>query len=113
MLPKKELQELAGALRTTPEYTDTMRLRHRILGGPMGRTMQVFEREHTRLLNLGLPEKEAAERLRKLYTGYSAFLEQPAVKEYVKVSEGYRKTITESFEYLNGLLDMGGPMGRY
>lgn len=106
MVPKKELQELAGALKATSEYTDTARMRQRILGSTMGPTMQGFEREHTRLLNLGLPEKEATERLKLLYAKYGPFLEQPAVKEYVRVSEGYRKTITESFEYLNSLLDM-------
>ena len=113
MLPKKELQELAGALKASPEYTDTMRLRRRILEGPMGRTMQGFEREHTRILNMGLPEKEAAERLKKLYTEYSTFLEHAVVKEYAKVSQSYQKTISESFEYLNSLLDMGGPVHRY
>ena len=112
MLPKKELQELAGALKASNEYTDTVRLRRRILESPMGRMMQGFEREHTRILNLGLPEKEAAERLKKLYTEYSTFLDQAVVKEYVKASQGYRKTISESFEYLNSLLDMGGPAGR-
>lgn len=113
MLPKKELQELAGALKASPEYTDTLRLRRRIVESPMGRTMQGFEREHTRLLNLGLPEKEAAERIKKLYADYSTFLEQPAVKEYVKASQSYRKAILESFEYLNSMLDMGGPTSRY
>ena len=112
MLPKKELQELAGAFRAMPEYTEAVRLRRRILEGPMGRAMQGFEREHTRLLNLGLPEKEAAERLRKLYTDYSAFLEQPAVREYIKASQGYRRTVAESIEYLNALLDMGGAAPR-
>jgi hypothetical protein len=79
----------------------------------MGRMMQGFEREHTRLLNLGLPEKETAERLKRLYTEYNTFLEQPTVKEYVKVSQNYRKTISESFDYLNSLLDMGGSANRY
>jgi hypothetical protein len=113
MVPKKELQELAGAIRTTNEYTDTVRLRRRIMESPIGRTMQGFEREHTRVLNLGLPEKEASQRLKKLYADYSAFLEQPAVKEYIKASQNYRKTITESFEYLNSLLDMGGSAGHF
>lgn len=108
MLPKKELQELAGALRAMPEYADVAKLRRRILEGSMGRAMQGFEREHTRILNLGLAEKEATEMLRKLYADYSAFLEQATVREYIKASQNYRKTITESIEYLNGLLDMGG-----
>lgn len=113
MLPKKELQALAGALKTSAEYTDTVRLRRRIMETPMGRVMQNFEHEHTRILNLGLPENEAAERLKKLYAGYSAFLEQPAVKEYIKATQGYQKTIAESFEYLNGLLDISSPQSRY
>jgi hypothetical protein len=112
MLPKKELQALAGALTALPEYADTMRLRQRILGSPIGRTMQNFERAHTRVLNLGLPEKETAERLKKLYADYNAFLEQPSVKEYMKAAQGYRKTISESFEYLNSLLDMNGSGNR-
>lgn len=113
MLPKKQLQELANALKASPEYTDTMRLRRRIMESAMGRTMQSFEHEHTRVLNLGLPEKDAAERLKKLYTDYGAFLDQPAVKEYVRASQGYQKTISESFEYLNSLLDMSSPASRY
>jgi|AGTN01.2.fsa_nt_gi hypothetical protein len=112
MLPKKELQALAGALKATSEYTDTTRLRRRIMESAMGRTMQSFEREHTRLLNLGLPEKESAERLKKLYAGYNSFLGQPAVREYIKAAQGYQKTVSESIEYLNGLLDMGGPANR-
>jgi hypothetical protein len=113
MLPKKELQALAGALKASPEYSDTTRQRRRIMESPLGRIMQNFEREHTRVLNLGLPENEAAQRLKKLYEGYGAFLEQPAVKEYIKATQGYQKTINESFEYLNGLLDMGTPSSRY
>ncbi len=113
MLPKKELQELANALKASSEYTDTIRLRRRIMESQMGRTMQTFEREHTRILNLGLPEKEAAERLKKLYADYGTFLEQPAVKEYIKTSQSYQKTISESFGYLNSLLDMSGSGTRY
>jgi hypothetical protein len=108
MVPKKELQELAGALKGTTEYSDATRLRRRILEGPMGRAMQSFEREHTRLLNMGLPEKETAEKLRKLYADYNAFLEQTAVREYIRASQNYRKVVSESIEYLNGLLDMSG-----
>jgi hypothetical protein len=82
-------------------------MRKKIMGDPsLGRLMSSFEREHLRLLNLGLPEADAAARLKKLYADYAEFLERQDVKDYVKAAQDYQKMISENISFLNGLLDV-------
>jgi len=109
MVPKQELQALAGALKSTPEYAAVMRQRKLISGGPMGAMMQSFEREHKRLAASGLPEKEAEERFSRLYAIYGSFLAHPAVREYLRVSQAYERVVSESIDYLRGAAGTGGP----
>jgi hypothetical protein len=113
MVPKQELQTLAGVLKATPEYADVMRLRRRIFSSPMGNMMQSFEREHARLSALGLSEREAAERFKRLYEVYGSFLDHPAVKEYARASQTYERVVTESIDYLYGIAGTGAPVIRH
>lgn len=105
MVLKKELQELAQALKATQEYAEMAALRKKIMGNPaLGRQMMSFEREHSRLLGLELSEQEAAQRLDKLYAEYKGFLGHQDVKAYVKSAQGYQAMIAENIKFLNGLL---------
>ena len=112
MVAKQELQALAGALKSTPEYVTVIRMRQRILGSPMGTMMLGFEREHKRLSALRLPEQAAADRMKRLYTNYRSFLEHPAVKEYIRSAQTYERVVSESIEYLQGIAGTGGPLIR-
>ncbi len=112
MVPKQELQALAGALKATPEYAAVMRQRKLILSSPMGAMMQSFEREHKRLSALGMSEKEAEERFGRLYTIYGSYLSHPTVKEYVRVSQTYDRMVSESIDYLHNIAAAGGPIVR-
>lgn len=105
MVLKKELQELAQALKATREYAEMTSLRKKISGSPaLGRQMMGFEREHARLLGLQLSEQEAAQRLDKLYADYKGFLAHQDVKAYVKSAQNYQDVIAENIKFLNGLL---------
>jgi cell fate (sporulation/competence/biofilm development) regulator YlbF (YheA/YmcA/DUF963 family) len=114
MLAKKQLQELAIALKATPEYTEMIRQRRKIMSSPpLSRLMQNFEKEHRRLLNLDLPEKEAAAKLEKLYTDNRNFLESEDIRRYIKTTRDYQKMVLENINYLNMMLDTGDTGKQY
>jgi cell fate (sporulation/competence/biofilm development) regulator YlbF (YheA/YmcA/DUF963 family) len=97
MVLRKELQELAQALKATQEYADMAGQRRKIMRDPsLGRQMQSFEREHTRILNLELGEQEVVTRLEKLYAQYKGFLEHQDVRTYIKSTESYQKMVAEN-----------------
>ena len=107
MLPRKELQELARALKTTPEYTEMVQQRKKImLNQRLNRMMISFEREYIWLLNLDLSEEDKATRLNKLYLNYKDFLKQEEVRSYIEATHRHQKVISDSIRFLNGLLDV-------
>lgn len=107
MVLKKELQELASALKATQEYSELAGRRRKIMSSPgMGRQMQSFEREHTRLLNLELNERDASERLNKLYAEYKSFLEHQDLRAYIKAAHDYQSMVAENMKFLNSLLEV-------
>ena len=107
MLPKKELQELAHALKTTPEYTEMVRRRRRIMGNPrLSRVMMYFEREHARVLHIELSESEYAARLKKLYANYKGFFALEDVRQYIEAAKNYQKIIEQSIDYLYVLMEI-------
>ncbi len=106
MVLRRELQQLAAALKATQEYARMTGLRQKLMGDPsLGRQMTGFEKEHIRILNLGLPETEAAARLKQLYAEYAGFLEKQDVKDYVKATQEYQAMVAENISFLNSLLD--------
>jgi cell fate (sporulation/competence/biofilm development) regulator YlbF (YheA/YmcA/DUF963 family) len=106
MIPNKELQELAQALKRSAEYSEMMQLRRRVLEHPrFGRQMMMFEREHARLYGLGLPQPEIELRQKKLYADFRALLAEEEVKRFFEASHIYQKMISESITYLNRQLD--------
>ena len=51
MVPQKELQELARAMKQSDEYMQMMKIRNKIMSEPvLGRQMLAFEREQARLI---------------------------------------------------------------
>ena len=107
MLPKKELQALASAIRATPEYAQVISLRRKLLGNPqLGVHMQNFEREHTRILSAGVPEEEISSRLKKLYADHQSFLDHEEVRNYVQATQAYHQMVSTGMQYLNELLDI-------
>jgi len=107
MIPSKELQELAAAIKKTPEYIQMAALRRNAMLNPRyGRQMYFFEREHARLYNMGLPEAEISARLKKLYSDFRGLLEAEEIKKYVESARAYQKLVTESIAYLNKNLEL-------
>lgn len=107
MVPKRELQALANALKATHEYTQMARLRTQILSDPhLGTKMQNFEHEHARLIGLNLPDEQINARLKTLYDNNKAFLDMPQIKQFSKATQNYHDMIAQSIGYLNDLLDM-------
>ena len=108
MIPNKELQELAQALKRTAEYNEMLQLRKRVIEHPrLGRQMIMFEREHTRLYNLGLQQVDVEPKLKKLYTDYNALLNEAEVKKFIESTHVYQKMIAECISYLNKNLETG------
>lgn len=106
-MPSKELMELVRALTQTPEYTEMMRVRKRVMENmQVARQMSAFEREHARLYGMGISEAERAERLKKLYADYSPLLEREDVKGFTAAVRQYQKMVSESIAYLNRHLDL-------
>lgn len=106
MIPNKELQELAQALKRSAEYNEMTQLRRRVLEHPrFGRQMLMFEREHARLYSLGLQQADIALREKKLYMDYRAMLAEEEVKRFIESTHAYQKMISESIAYLNRLLE--------
>jgi len=107
MIPSKEVQELAQALKRSAEYTEMIRLRRKVMGHPRyGRHMLYFEREQARLYNMGLPETEVDVRLKKLYTEFRELLGVEDVKSYIESARVYQRSIMESIAYLNRNLEV-------
>ncbi len=107
MMPNKELQELAQALKRSSEYTEMMQLRRQIMENPrLGRPMMMFEREHTRLYNLGLQQVDIEPRLKKLYTDYQTLLAEAEVKRFIESTHIYQKMIGDCISYLNKNLEI-------
>jgi hypothetical protein len=106
MVLRKELQELAQALKATQEYAEMANQRRKIMSSQaLGRQMQSFEREHTRILNLEISEQEAVGKLDKLYAQYKSFLDHQEVGIYIKAAQNYQKMVAENIKFLNGLLE--------
>lgn len=108
MTPNKELQELANALRKTPEYEQMMSRRKDIMT-KYRQMMTGFEREHTQLYRQNLPEADMIARLKALYEKYKGFLEQQDVRGFLEAARNYQKLVSESIAYLNRLLEADGP----
>jgi cell fate (sporulation/competence/biofilm development) regulator YlbF (YheA/YmcA/DUF963 family) len=106
MIPNKELQELAQALKRSAEYIEMMQLRRRVLEHPkFGRQMLMFERERTRLYSLGLQQADIDLREKKLFTDYRTLLAEEEVKRFIEATHAYQKMVSESIAYLNRLLE--------
>jgi cell fate (sporulation/competence/biofilm development) regulator YlbF (YheA/YmcA/DUF963 family) len=106
MIPNKELQELAQALKRSAEYNEMMQLRRHVLEHPrFGRQMLMFEREHARLYSLGLAQAEAELRQKKLYAEYRALLAEEEVKRFIESTRAYQRMVSESIAYLTRLLE--------
>jgi hypothetical protein len=107
MIPNKEMQELAQAIKRSSEYAEMSSLRKRVMEHPRyGRQMYMFEREHARLYNMGLPEAELTVKVRKLYAEFKGLLEAEEVRKYVEATRVYQKMIMETFTYLNRNLEL-------
>lgn len=114
MLPKKELQDLADALKATAEFSEMVKQRRLILRNPrLGRAMMNFEREHARLMRHDFPEDQVASHMKNLFNENKAFLETVEVKAYMKVTKEYHNMVTQCVDYLNGLLDVSQTIKPY
>ncbi len=106
MIPNKELQELAQALKRSAEYGEMMRLRRKVMEHPRyGRQMLMFEREHARLYNLGMQQADIELRLKKLYSDYRAVLAEEDVKKFIESTRAFHRMVGESIAYLNRLVE--------
>lgn len=104
---RKQLQDLAAVIKTTPEYHDMLAQRKRLLSVPqLGRQLQSFEHEHSRLLSAGVSEQDVDARLQKLYADYKPFLDNEDVKLYIKATQKYQEMISSALRYLNDMLDI-------
>ena len=108
MTPNKELQELASALKKTPEYEQMMNRRTNIMT-KYRQMMSSFEREHSQLYRQKLPEEDMIARLKALYAKYKDFLEQEDVRGFLEAARNYQKLVSDSISYLNRLLEADGP----
>ena len=107
MMPNKELQELANALKHTSEYEQMVKLRRNVTNN-YRQHMMSFEREHTRLYRQNLPEAEMVARLKELYVQYKGFLEKEEVRSFLEAARTYQKLVSECIAYLNRLLESEG-----
>ena len=108
MTPNKELQELAAALKKTPEYEQMMSRRTNLMA-KYRQMMTGFEREHSQLYRQKMPEADMIARLKALYAKYKDFLEQEDVRGFLEAARNYQKLVSESIAYLNRLLEADGP----
>lgn len=107
MLPNKELQELALAVKKSSEYNEMTALRKKAMGHPRyGRQMYIFEREHARLYSLGLTEAELAVRMKKLYSEFKGLFEAEEIRRYIESTRIYQKLVIEIMTYLNRNLEV-------
>lgn len=108
MIPNKEIQELAQALKRSAEYIEMMRLRRKVMEHPrFGRQMLMFEREHTRLYSPGLQQADISPRLKRLYADFRELLAEEEVKRFIESTHAYQKVVADSLAYLNKLLETG------
>lgn len=114
MLPKKELQDLANALKATLEFNEVVKQRRLIIKNPrLGRAMMNFEKEHARIMHHDFPEDQVNSHLKNLFHENKAFLEASEVKAYMKATQGYHNMVTQCIDYLNGLLDVNQTIKPY
>ncbi len=108
MMPQKELQELADALKKTPEYERMMASRRSVMN-QYRQLMSAFEREHAQLYRQKLPEAEMISRLKALYAKHRNFLEKQEVREFLEAARTYQKLVSACVLQLNRLLEADGP----
>jgi len=108
MMPQKELQELANALKRTQEYDQMLACRRKVMA-QYRQMMSSFEREHAQLYRQKLPEAEMISRLKALYAKYKDFLGKDDVREFLEAARTYQKLVSECVSYLNRLLEADGP----
>ena len=109
MVPQKELQELARAMKQSDEYTQMIKSRNKILSDPMvGRQMLAFEREQSRLIQSNVADTDLSTRFKQLNTQYRTMLEREDVRNFVAAASRYQKLVTDSFAALNRMLDING-----
>ncbi len=114
MLPRKELQDLANALKATKEFNDMMTQRSLIMRSPkLSRAMMNFERENARMMRHDFPEDQVALHLKNLISENKAFLETIEVKTYMKAMQEYHQMVTRCVDYLNELLDLNQTIKHY
>lgn len=109
MVPQKELQELARAMKQSDEYMQMIKLRNKIMSEPaLGRQMLAFERDQARLIKSNMSDTDVSTRFKQLNTQYKAMLEREDVKGFVTAATRYQKMVTDSFATLNRMLDING-----
>ncbi len=114
MIPNKELSELVRAMTQSAEYTEMMRVRKKVMENmQIARQMNAFEREHTRLHAMNMPDAERSERLKKLYADYAPLLEREEIKGFTNAVRQYQKMVSECITYLNRNLEMGSQPRTY
>jgi cell fate (sporulation/competence/biofilm development) regulator YlbF (YheA/YmcA/DUF963 family) len=114
MIPNKELQDFARALKQTEEYTLMIKHRSKIMSDPMtSRQMMAFEREQARLIQSNIPETDMATRMKQLHTQYKALMDKEDVKNFLAAAGRYQKMIADSFVALNRALETGGQNRQY
>lgn len=114
MLPLPQLKALAQSLMRTPEYTEMMQHRKKVMeNAALGRQMLAFEREHARLMNLNLPAADTSARLKQLFQNYRGFLENKDVQSFMAATHRYQRMISDCVAQLNRFLDINSGIGRY
>jgi cell fate (sporulation/competence/biofilm development) regulator YlbF (YheA/YmcA/DUF963 family) len=108
MVPQKELQELANALKKTGEYENMMQNRRNVMN-KYRQMMTGFEREHAQLYRQKLSEEEMISRLKALYAKYQDFLGKDDVLQFLEAARTYQKLVSECVAQLNRLLEADGP----
>jgi hypothetical protein len=112
MMPQKELQELANALKTTEEYERMIASRRNVMK-KYQQIMTAFEREHAQLYRQKLPEAEMIARLKSLFDKYKDFLGNEDVHKFLEAARAYHRLVSECMAQLNRLLDAEGPGRKY
>ncbi|MFZ5974787.1 MAG: YlbF family regulator [Bacillota bacterium] len=107
MIPAQELKALAYALMQTPEYTQMLRERKKVMeNAKLGRQMLSFEKEHAQLINLNFPATDMSARFKKLYQNYKEFLDDKDVQAFIAATRRYQSLISDCITQLNRLLDI-------
>jgi cell fate (sporulation/competence/biofilm development) regulator YlbF (YheA/YmcA/DUF963 family) len=114
MIPNKELQDLARALKNSAEYGEMLKLRKKVLdNAALSGRMMAYEKEQRRIFNSGTDPQAVSEQIKRLNAGYGEFLNQSDVRTYVNAVNVYQKMIDSCFTALDKALDVQGGGGRY